>query len=524
MIADVISRLRGRRIHVIGLSGTEGTAVVQFLLAHGVTSITAHDLMTREEFPAAFRRYHAWMDPAAQEAAIRDVLAAPIEFRFRDRYLEDIGRAEIIYAGQAWFRHPENAPVARARDAGVPLSSMTALFFETVPCPVLGVTGTNGKFTVVHLAAEMLARSGRRTFVSGNDRMHTPILYRLHEVSPDAILVLEISNRQLIDLRHSPQIAVITNLAPHHLDDHGSFDAYVKVKSGILAYQPADGRAILNADDPTAWGLAGTARCPVRGFSRLRAVDDGACLRDGWITLRDAGRDVRICRAEEILAPGEHTIENALAAALAAHAAGAQPEAIASVLRAFRGLPYRLRFVGEVGGVRFYEDSLATNPAAAAVAVRAFERPLVLIAGGQRRGGTAADFEPLARALGERAVRAVLLIGAMTPQIQAAIAQANLRIPVVECGTLEGAVRTARELAQSGDAVTLSPGCESFDQFRDYRDRGDRYLALISALAQEAGAAPAGTPRVSPPPAATGAKSRRGPRAGGGKAGRDRWT
>jgi len=165
MIADVIARLRGKRIHVVGLSGTEGTAVVEFLLDHGVTSLTAHDLQTAEGFPAAFKRFHAWMDPAAQEAAIRRLLAAPIQIRFHERYLEDLQHAEVIYAGQAWFRHPENAPVARARDAGVRLSSMTELFFETVPCPILGVTGTNGKFTVVHLAAEMLAQSGRRTFV-----------------------------------------------------------------------------------------------------------------------------------------------------------------------------------------------------------------------------------------------------------------------------------------------------------------------------------------------------------------------
>jgi UDP-N-acetylmuramoylalanine--D-glutamate ligase len=523
MIADVIARLRGRRIHVVGLSGTEGTAVVQFLLAHGVTSITAHDLVTRKEFPDAFRRYHAWMAPAAQETAIRELLAAPIEFRFRDRYLEDIAGAEVIYVSQAWFRHPENAPVARARDAGVPLSSMTALFFETVPCPVLGVTGTNGKFTVVHLAAEMLAGSGRRTFVSGNDRMHTPILYRLDEVTPDAILVLEISNRQLVGLRHSPEIAVITNLAPHHLDDHGSFDAYVRIKSGILAHQPADGWAILNADDAPTWGLAAAARCPVLGFSRRRPVDQGACLVEGWITLRRAGREERICRADEIPAPGVHTIENALAAALAAWTAGARPDAIASVLRTFRGLPYRLRFVREVGGVRFYEDSLATNPAAASAAVRAFDRPLVLIAGGHRRGGSAEDFQPLVQALGDCAVRAVLLIGAMAPQIEAAIAQAGLPVPVVECGTLDVAVQKARELAQPGDAVTLSPGCESFDQFRDYRDRGDRYLGLVSALAGEAGVASAEASPGPTGPQASRGSGPRGPRTHGG-AGSGRWS
>jgi UDP-N-acetylmuramoylalanine--D-glutamate ligase len=175
--------------------------------------------------------------------------------------------------------------------------------------------------------------------------------------------------------------------------------------------------------------------------------------------------------------------------------AGGSPEAITAGLRAFRGLPYRMRFAAEIDGVRFYEDSLATNPAAAAAAIRAFDRPLVLIAGGQRRGGTAADFQPIAEALDGRSVRAVLLIGAMAPHIAAAIAAAGLRIPVVPCGTLDVAIQRARELARAGDAVTLSPGCESFDQFRDYRERGDQYLARISALAQEAGAGVGGNGR-----------------------------
>jgi len=497
MTADVIARLRGKRIHVVGLSGTEGAAVVDFLLDHGVASITAHDFQTKDAFPEAFRRYHAWMEPAAQEASIERLLGAPIHLRFRGRYLEAIEHADVIYAGQAWFRHPENAPIARARDAGVPLSSMTELFFETVPCPILGVTGTNGKYTVVQLAAEMLEKSGRRTFVSGNDRMHVPILYRLNEVSPDAILVLEISNRQLLGLRYSPQIAVITNLARHHLDDHGSFEAYVRVKSGILAHQRAGDRAILNADDPPTRGLGATARGHVLLFSRLREVGEGACVVAGRITVRVDGREDGLCTVGDLQVPGAHMVENVLAASLAARVAGAAPEAIADVLRAFRGLPYRMRFAAEVGGIRFYEDSLATNPAAAAAAIRAFDRPLVLIAGGQRRGGTAADFRPMAEALAGRteSVRAVLLIGAMASHIGEAIEAAGLPIPVLVCGTLDAAVHRARALALAGDAVTLSPGCESFDQFRDYRERGDRYLTLVSALAREAGAGVGGSGR-----------------------------
>jgi UDP-N-acetylmuramoylalanine--D-glutamate ligase len=483
VIAAVARRLQGRNVHVVGLSGTEGATVADFLLRCGLTTITAHDLATREAFPEAFRSAHVWMSPREADAAVARLLGGPITIRFRDRYLEGIDRAEVIYAGQAWFRYPENEPVRRARDAGVPLSSMTALFFETVPCPILGVTGTNGKFTVVHLAAAMLGESGRRTFVSGNDRTHVPILYRLDEVTGDAILVLEISNRQLVGLPYSPHIAVITNITPHHLDDHGSFEAYMETKRTILRHQGRDDWAILNGDDPTvcALGAAAPARC--LWWSRTRHVERGACIVDGWITLRLGGRDERVCEAD-LPVPGAHMLENALAAALASRVAGAHPDAIGRALRAFRGFPHRLSHVADVDGVRYYEDSLATNPAAAAAAIRALDRPLVWLGGGQRRNGTADDFRPVAEALRDRGVRGVCLFGAMAPHIEAAIAQAGgIEAPVISCGTLDQAVRTAAALAQPGDAVTLSPACESFDQFRDYRHRAARYRMLVEALA-----------------------------------------
>lgn len=484
MTKDVLLRLRGKQVHVVGLAGTEGAAVVEFLLACGITTVTAHDLATAEEFPDAFRRAHQWMTPAQQDAALRRLLGAPIVRRFRDRYLEGIERADLIYVSQAWFRYPENAPIRRAQEAGIPLSSMTALFFETVPCPILGVTGTNGKFTVVRLVASMLAESGIRTFESGNDRTHVPILYRLDEVTQDAVLVLELSNRQLIGLPYSPHIAVVTNLSPHHLDDHGTFEAYVEAKRTIVAHQGPQDYAILNADDPVVRAFGDACRSRVLLWSRTRPVDEGACLVDGWITLRLGSREERVAKVP-LPVPGDHMVDNALGAALAARIAGARPEAIARVLESFRALPHRLRRVAEVGGVTYYEDSLATNPAAAAAAVRSFDRPLVLLAGGHRRDATPEDFRPLADALRERPVRGVVVFGAAAAALEEAVRSAGVPGDVVRCAQLEDAFEAARALARPGDVVTLSPGCESFDQFRDYRHRAARYVELVEALARE---------------------------------------
>jgi UDP-N-acetylmuramoylalanine--D-glutamate ligase len=477
-VGAVVARLRGRRIHVVGFSGAEGSTVVDFLLAHGITTVTAHDFASKEAFPATFRSAHEWMTPAEQDRALDRLLRAPIARRFGDRYLDGIDDAEIIYAGQAWFRHAANEPVRRARDRGVPLSSMTALFFETAPCPITGVTGTNGKFTVVRLTAMMLARGGRRTFETGNDRTHVPILYRLDELTPDAALVVEISNRQLVGLPYSPHVGVVTNVAPHHLDDHGSFEAYAETKRGLIAHQTSGDWAVLNGDDPTTRGFAEGARGRVLFWSRKRPLDEGACIVDGAIVLRLDGRETRIADAR-LASPGTHTLENALAAVLAARVSGAGVEAIGEVLREFRGLPHRLALIAEIDGVRYYEDSLATNPAAAAAAVRAFDRPVVLLAGGMRRNATPRDFAPVADALRAQRVRGVVLFGAMAPVLAEAIAAAGVTAPVVRSATLDEAVPAARAMARPGDAVTLSPSCESFDQYRDYRHRADHFRALV---------------------------------------------
>src|SRR3990170_4045540 len=368
--------LRGRSVHVIGPSGTEGSAVIDFLLSRGMTTITAHDLgASPEQFAETFHRTHQWLEPEAREGALARLLDSPVVIRYRDHYLTGIERADLIVVPQSWFRHPENAPLRALRERGVPFTSMTRLFLETCPCPIIGVTGTNGKFTVATLIYEMLRTAGRTVFFSGNDRTHVPMLYYLDRITPEALLVLEISNRQLVDLDRSPHIGVVTNVPP---------------------------------------------------------------------------------------------------------------DVMASVLRSFTGLPYRFRLVAERGGIAFYEDSLATNPTAAAAAIRSLDRPFLLIAGGFRRGATPEDFRPMTDALAATGrCRAVLLIGATAPVLSEALATIHpaARPTVILAGTLEGAMAEVHRLARPAEAVLLSPGCESFDQFVDYRQRGDRFRALAEEFA-----------------------------------------
>jgi UDP-N-acetylmuramoylalanine--D-glutamate ligase len=473
----VDERYRGKTIHVLGAAGTEGSAVIDFLMRRGITSLTAHDLNAGDGFEAEFERTHQWLPPAERAGALARLRGYDIAFRFGERYLEGIDRAEVIFVPQSWFRHPRNAPVHALRDRGIPLSSMTHLFFETAPCPIVGVTGTNGKFTVAHLIHQMLARSGLRAHFSGNDRSHVPMLYYAEDLRPTDRLVLEISNRQLVGLPYSPHIGVITNIAPHHLDDHGTLDAYIEVKRTLIAYQGTDDLAVLNGDNPHTRAMAQTAPRPYL-FSRLQPARPGAYVADGRAVIARDGFEQTV-PLEAMVASGPRMIENALAALLAAALAGASAPAMAEVLADFRGLPYRARLAGEAGGVRFIEDSLATNPAAAAAAVAEMNGPFVLIAGGARPKASAEDFVPLRDALAASPVRAVLLIGATAALLEETLRGLGRLVERRE--TLEAAFARAREIAQPGETVLFSPACESFDQFRDFRERGDRFVALVQA-------------------------------------------
>lgn len=473
----IAERYGGKRLHVLGAAGTEGSTVIDVLMRSGITTITAHDLHAGAEFAAEFERTHQWLTPEERRAALERLRSYPITMHTGGAYLRNIEEADVIFVPQSWFRHAANEPVRVLRDRGRPLSSMTHLFFECAPCPIIGVTGTNGKFTVAHLIHRMLLGSGHRAFFSGNDRSHVPMLYYADALTPGDWLVLEISNRQLVGLPYSPHIGVITNIAPHHLDDHGTMEAYIEVKHTLIRHQQPDDLAVLNADNVYTRAMAARAHHPYL-FSRTEVLRPGAYL--------DGGRVVIARERAEVIIPlsvlhehGARAIENALAALLAASLAGASAPAMVEALAEFRGLPYRSRVVGEVAGVRYIEDSLATNPAAAAAAVGEMEGPFVLIAGGARPKARVDDFASLRDALGRSPVRAVLLIGTTAGLLEDALAE--LRVPVEHLGTLDAAFARARSVTRPGESVLFSPACESFDQFRDYRERGDRFVALVQA-------------------------------------------
>jgi UDP-N-acetylmuramoylalanine--D-glutamate ligase len=332
-----------------------------------------------------------------------------------------------------------------------------------------------------------LQTSNIPTLVGGN--IGTPLLALVETSTDPAVTVAEISSFQLETIdKFRPEIGVLLNLTPDHLDRHGTFEEYAHAKMRMFENQLERDMAVLNADDPEI-----TKRMPAKPhifwFSRQKRVATGAFLRDNEIIFRNEGSETALARRDQIHLRGEHNVENVLAACAAAYLAGATPAAIASGVKSFRGVEHRLEFAGEISGVQFYNDSKATNVDAAVKAVTAFPGPLLVILGGKDKGS---PYMPLRELLHERA-RVALVIGEAATKIANDLEGA---LEVRQAGTLERAVQLAIAAAQPGDTVLLAPACSSFDQFENYEQRGRAFKDLVAQHAnQSAAGATATEPR-----------------------------
>jgi UDP-N-acetylmuramoylalanine--D-glutamate ligase len=361
----------------------------------------------------------------------------------------------------------------RARDSGIPVWSEIELAWRFLRGKLVAITGSNGKTTTTSLVAHILKTAGIPTLMGGN--IGTPLLSLVETSEDTSVTVAEVSSFQLETIeKFRPEIGVLLNLTPDHLDRHASFEEYAKAKMRMFENQIERDAAILNADDPEI-----TKRMPSRPrlywFSRQKRVAEGAYLRDGQIVFRMEGDEIPLARREDIPLRGEHNVENVLAGCAAAYLAGAAPAAIANGVKSFKGVEHRLEFVAEINGVSFYNDSKATNVDATVKALEAFPGPLLVILGGKDKGS---PYAPLRDLLHERA-RAALLIGAAAEKIASEISGA---VPVTQAGTLERAVQLASEQANPGDVVLLAPACSSFDQFENYEHRGRVFKKLVAQL------------------------------------------
>jgi len=462
---------KGKRVTVMGL-GRHGGGVgaVRFLCARGA-QVTVTDLLTENELASSLSQLDG-----CRLAAVH----------FGQHRESDFSQANLVVVNPAVPR--DNVFLDIARRAGVPLSSEMRLFWRSNPAPVIGVTGSNGKSTTAALIHAILAADGRTCWLGGN--IGRSLLPRVDEIQPEDWVVLELSSFQLEDLdadRVSPHVAVVTNFCPNHLDRHGSLDAYRRAKQTILRWQSPGDVAVLNALDPDVATWRTSGRRVLFGQSGPAGTDQANVTQRALA--EPMAREDRPL-AEWLNVPGPHNLQNAAAAACATLKIGAEREAVRRGLRGFSGLPHRLQFVGEAAGRIFYNDSKATTPESVVAALAAFDQPVVLLAGGYDKH---VDLTPMARAIAARA-KAVALMGQTSDRLADSIAQlASIGQPVAERCEDSPALKTLTSsslahafewaVAQSdpGDVVLLSPGCASYDWFRDFEDRGERFTDLATA-------------------------------------------
>jgi UDP-N-acetylmuramoylalanine--D-glutamate ligase len=449
--------LRRMRVLAIGLART-GVATALFCAKHNAI-VTATDARPENELgdaPAKLR-----------EAGVKLELGGPVE----NTYLAQ----DLIIPSPGV---PADDPLLlKARSKGITVWSEIELAYRFLEGEMIGITGSNGKTTTTTLVHHILKTAGRNALLAGN--VGTALIGRVDEMNAKTVSVVELSSFQLeLTDKFRPDIAVFLNLTPDHLDRHKTLEAYAAAKARIFAKQTELDAAVLNADDTPTVALA-PKKPQVFWFSRKDRVEKGACVKGDSVVIVHRGKEELVMKVAEIPLAGGHNIENVLAAATTARLANVDAATIGKAVKSFAGVEHRLEFVAEIGGVRYYNDSKATNVDATLKALDAFPGGILVILGGKDKGS---DYTVLQKPLREKAVLA-LLIGAAADKIEKQIAGS---VAIERAGALGAAVQVASQAAKSGDVVLLAPACASFDQFENYEHRGRVFKELVRKLGQSA--------------------------------------
>jgi len=457
----------GKKVIVIG-AARQGTALSRYLASKGAQVILT-DMHSLDELPAN----------------LPDLEKLGIQLRLGGHPLELLEGADLVCVSGGV---PLTIPfIQAALQRGIPLSNDSQIFLEACPAQVIGITGSSGKTTTTALVGLMaqkyfeMKQNGHRAWVGGN--IGNPLIEQVDQIDEDDLVVLELSSFQLELMTRSPQIAAILNITPNHLDRHGSMQAYIAAKSRILRFQHAGDVAILNRDDPGSWSLAEHLKSDLIsfGFQKPDSKQNGTYIYKDAIWLQLGRESLKMLPLEWIQLPGRHNIANVLAACAIAAAASLALPAIQTAIEEFTGIPHRLEFIRNINGADWYNDSIATAPERTMAAIEAFEGPLVLLLGGRDKN---LPWDDLSQLIHQR-VRAVVLFGEAAGLIEKALGAVKkgetLQV-ISRCNTLEEAVQAAAKLAQPGDTVLLSPGCTSFDAFKDFEERGEYFRKLVNAL------------------------------------------
>jgi len=457
---------KGTRVLILG-AARQGLALARWLAVHGA-SVTLSDMRSADEL-----------------RLVRESMAEyPIQWALGGHPLELLDSTDMLCISGGV---PLTLPiVAEATKRGIPLSNDSQIFMEVVPCKTIGITGSAGKTTTTTLVGNMakLATTDenvRRSYVGGN--IGDPLINYVDDMQVDDVAILELSSFQLDQMTISSNVAAVLNITPNHLDRHGTMEAYAAAKAHLLEFQSDEDIAILGRDDKGAWALRDKVKGKLFTFSLNKLDEDlnGTYLQDGLLNLRDGNAYLPLMMREKIQLRGDHNVLNVLAAFAIGYAAKFPLNAMLKAVEEFRGVPHRLELVRELHGVRWYNDSTSSAPERSMAAIHSFEEPIVLLLGGRDKD---LPWEGLLQLVGER-VDHVVLFGEAAEKIQKTVNSLGLgqtRVSIQQVRGLHEAVREAAKVAETGDVVLLSPGGTSFDEFKDFAERGERFKTWVQEL------------------------------------------
>jgi UDP-N-acetylmuramoylalanine--D-glutamate ligase len=453
-----------KTILIIG-AARQGQALARYLSRKGATVIL-NDIQPANKFPMLPQQFN--------KDSVRCV--------FGSHPLNVLEKVDLVsLSGGVPLTNPL---VVEAQKRGIPVTNDTQVFMEEVTAPVIGITGSAGKTTTTSLVGEMArmeAGPGRKAWVGGN--IGFPLVDHLDEINPQDIVVLEISSFQLEQMTISPHIAAVLNITPNHLDRHKTLEAYTAAKERLLLYQKSRDLAILNREDAGAWALKKSVKGILLTFGQTFPARDqeGTFLHQGMICMQIRSQVQELLPVTDIRLRGDHSLMNVLAACAIGWAAGLAPESMKKAVQGFTGVAHRLEFVRSWHGADWYNDSIATAPERTLAAIRSFDQPIVLLLGGRDKD---LPWQDLARLVCQK-VEHVILFGESAEKIQAALDAAphgGHPLTVERVPRLQDAVTAAARIATSGDVVLLSPGGTSFDEFKDFEERGERFREWVNHL------------------------------------------
>lgn len=447
--------IKGQKVAVVGI-GVSNIPLIRFLVKLGAV-VTAFDKKNREELGDIAKEF--------------DELSVTLELG--EGYLDRLTGFDVVFKTPSMRRDCD--ALVKVKSEGAYITSEMEEFVRYCKGKVYGITGSDGKTTTTTIISKLLEEAGYKTWVGGN--IGTPLFSNIEEIREEDKVVLELSSFQLMTMDVPVDIAVVTNLAPNHLDMHLDMQEYIDAKKNIFLYQDKDGVLILNRENEITHGFVPEAKGIVKEFSSKREIENGAYLKDNMLYLENN----IVCEKENIAIKGIHNIENYLAAFLATKD-DVSIDVMKKVAERFGGVEHRCELVREIDGVKYYNDSIASSPTRTLAGLFAFEKKVILIAGGYDKH---IPFEPLAEE-GYPYIKELILLGATKDLIKDAFVklkeEKGIEVSISLVDTLEEAVFKAKDLADEGDVVTLSPACASFDMFPNFAERGNRFKEIVNKI------------------------------------------